>query len=343
MSILTSFLDKSVSLSQMGKRWESALCADLAEAARTISYTETVGNKADTVHRYAKRSDHHTMKRAVEYPLRKVIKRLGLKQVELAIDGKKDLYYGNKGRHHARGIKSEHGADEAWEYIVISIVHPMRIPLMAIPYPMGADLTEICIELLEFAKKLPIHITKILFDRGFYIWHLIDYLESQRGREPLPYQILVPQNEATKEYVKTTKGELGVFTHKGKYSKEKSTWKTQTTIVVCKNAGKNKKGKSYDMIFATNLKPTWNLIRQYKRRWNIETGFRVMEEGKIKTKSNNPLIRFFYFLLRALFTLIWKVHKVFRCHATYKRFLKLVESHFRKGMVWKPPPIVPVC
>ncbi|MFH1585586.1 MAG: hypothetical protein ABIB79_02375, partial [archaeon] len=40
------------------------LCSAILEASRTISYVETVSNKADTLHRHIKNSDETTLKRA---------------------------------------------------------------------------------------------------------------------------------------------------------------------------------------------------------------------------------------------------------------------------------------
>jgi hypothetical protein len=340
MSILKSFLDKSLALSRLGKKWMDAFCADICESARTTSYMETVGNKADTLHRYIGNSDIRALKRGYELQLRKMLKRLNLKKVELAIDGKKDPYYG-KELFHTRRTKYERGTNNSWEYIQLSVVWPIRVPLMAIPYPQGADLAEICIELLEFARSLQLTIMNVLFDRGFYNAHLIDYLQSRKSKKPIPYLILVPRDKAIKRYIIETTKKMGVFEHKMKYSKEKSTWKPKTTIVVCKEVGKNRKGELYDMIFATNLKPSWSLIRRYRRRWNIETGFRIMEEGKIMTKSNNPLIRYFYFLLRGLLTLLWTVSNVCKTELTYKRYLCSIEKELRKWIVYKPPAILP--
>ena len=317
----------------------SGLCADIFEASKTISYIETVGNKADTLHKYIAWSDERALKQAYELQARDCLKKLGLKDVELAIDGKQDLYYGKNGSINVRQIKPEYGAEEAWEFITLSIIYPIRIPLMAIPYKQGDDIAKICIELLEYARRLPIRIRKVLFDRGFYIWHLIDYLESRMQGKSLPYLILVPQNDAVKEFINKTEGSLGVFKHSTKYSKDKSTWKPSTTIVVCKNAGMNDKGEPYDMVFATNLKPSYSLVLEYKKRWNIETGFRVMEEGKIKTKSNNPLVRLFYFLLRCLLALLWVLNNCIRRPLTYKSYLRNVEYKLRREEGYKPPPI----
>ena len=333
MSILTSFLHKSISLPSLGKTWVSALCADLAEAARTESYIETLGNKADTLHKYIGLSEQRCLKRSYEIQIRMIYKKLQLARVELAIDTKKDLYYGKHAGLHARNIKCENGADQAWEYVVVSIVRPVRIPLMALPYYQGADLAELTIELLRYSLSLPLKISAVYFDRGFYNAHLIDFMESVNG---LPYVILVRRDKAIDRYITQTKGSIGVHRHQFKYTKEKSNWKPSTTIVVCKNAGKNKKDEPYDMVFATNLKPSTKLIMDYKRRWNIETGFRVMEEGKIMTKSNNPLTRLFYFLLRALLTTIWLVQKTIVSPCTYKGYLRIIEHKLRQ-VVLKPP------
>jgi len=342
MSIIKSFIAKSISLFHFGNKWMSVLCADIFEASRTISYVETVGNKSDTIHKYINWSEERVLKQAYELQVRGFLKKLKIKKVELAIDGKKDLYYGENGGLNVRQIKHEHGAEEAWEYIVISIIHPIMVPLMAVPYKQGDDLDKICIELLEYARSLPIKILKVLFDRGFYHAHLIDYLESNREGRPLPYLIFVPKNDAVRDYIEKTKGNFGVFEHEMNYAKKKSTWKPNTTIIICKNAGKNKEGEPYDWAFATNLEPSRKLVKVYRKRWNIETGFRIMEEGKIKTKSNNLLVRLFYFLLRALLTMVWVLNNIARIFMTYKRYLRLVEHKLREAVKYKPPPISPL-
>ena len=342
MSLLTTFIAKSISLFHLGNAWTSSLCADICEAARTISYVETVGSKADTLHNYVLRSDERCVKRGYELCVREFLKKLHLGKVELAIDGKQDLYYGENGGMNIRQIKHENGADGAWEFVVISVVHPIHAPLMAIPYHQGDNLDAICIELIEFAKSLPLSISLILFDRGFYHSHLIDYLESKKGKKPVPYLIFGPKNEAMKNYLAQVSGKFGIFEHVMRYRKEKSSWEVKTTIAVCKEVGKDKNGEPYDWIFATNLKPSYGLVAIYRRRWNIETGFRIMEEGRIKTKSNSPLIRLFYFLLRALLVLIWTMHNSNRRYFTFKAYVRLVEKYLRKEEVYKPPPILPL-
>jgi hypothetical protein len=107
MSDLKNYLDKSISISQIGNTWKKGLCADIVEAARTESYVETISNKADYLHKYVHLTDERTIKQAFELVSKSAIKKLGIKDVYLAIDGKIVLYYGKKELFHTKGIKYE--------------------------------------------------------------------------------------------------------------------------------------------------------------------------------------------------------------------------------------------
>ena len=114
------------------------------------------------------------------------------------------------------------------------------------------------------------------------------------------------------------------------YSKDKSSWIPATTIVICKGIGKSKNGNLIDWCFATNQKPDINLVFTYKKRWNIETGFRIHDEAKIKSKSANPMIRFFYHLVSMLLILTWRMHNKTYEHMVFKRYLKLVKEELEQ-------------
>ena len=129
------------------------IVAALIEAARTISYVETVSDKADTLHRHIKQTDERTLKRAFEFNTRKAIGRMGLGRVTLAIDATQELYYGKNGKLNVRQKKHENGTGEAFTYIVLSVVKPNPLPLMALPYRQGDDMTTLVKELLNYARS----------------------------------------------------------------------------------------------------------------------------------------------------------------------------------------------
>jgi len=115
------------------------------------------------------------------------------------------------------------------------------------------------------------------------------------------------------------------------YKKDMSTWKTHTTIMI-----KKMKENIY-FSYATNCKPSLWLTLEYKKRWNIETGFRIHDEARIKSKSKILLIRFFYHLLGMLLVLIWRLELTGK-RIVFKRFLKDIEEIYFRLIIEPPPP-----
>ena len=71
--------------------------------------------------------------------------------------------------------------------------------------------------------------------------------------------------------------------------------------------------KKYDWIFATNLnkKSAKKYIIRYKKRWGIETIFRVTDDIRIYTTSTNPIIRYFLFMFTCFVYNVWKFFQSF--------------------------------
>ena len=320
MSLIKRFVNGCIKTFAKLKVKVEKIVSSIVEAARTISYVETVGNKADTLHRHVKQNSEQDLKRAFEFNTRKAIRRMGLGKAILAVDITHELYYGKNGELNVRQKKFEKGTGEVFAYIVLSVVKPNPLPLMALPYRQGGDITNLVKELLEYAKSLPIQIQCILFDRGFYIGELIDYLSSER----IKYLIFVPQNKAMKRYISQTNN-IASFNHEIKYNKRKSSWKVQTRIDIIKDSVRN-----YFWCFATNLRQSLYLISKYKHRWQIETDFRVHDEARIKTKSNEPIIRYFYFLTSLILLANWEVNRLSYPTICFKKYLKFVQEKFEK-------------
>lgn len=324
MSIIKEFVNRTINAFGKLRVKVNEIISSIIEASRTISYVETISNKADTVHRHIKENSERELKRAFEFNTRKAIGRMGLGKVILAIDVTGELYFGNNGGLNVRQIKHEKGTDESFAYVVLEIIKPRSLPLMAIPYKQGDNLTAIVKELLNYAKTLRIIIEAVLFDRGFYIGELIQYLDDNHIR----YLIFVPENEAMKKYIEQT-DRFAQFYHTIKWNKYKSNWKTQTKIVIIwdKIIRKGKETEYY-WIFATNIQSGFNLIKTYKQRWQIETDFRVHDEARIKSKSNIQIIRYFYFLMSLILMANWQVNRIKHPDVPFKRYLKNVENIF---------------
>ena len=324
-NIIKDFSVKCLSLSYLGEDWNNNLLQSIIEAGRTISYVETLNpSKADKFHLSIKGSDKKTFMREFEKIVRFAIVELGLKnkRIKIGFDTTEDLTWiksclGVRAAIYERGLMS-------WQYLNVSIVEPFFMPLMSIPYTIFDNLDNLVIDLLKYIKTLPFIVELILFDRGFYHAHLIDYLNGKNRGWSWPYLMLVPERKAQKKYIFQTIKEgkrFASYNHVFNYSKNKSKWHPCTTIMV------RVVDKNTVWCYATNQKPSLKLCLEYPKRWNLETGFRVHDEARIKSKSKNSLIRFFYHLLGMLLIILWRLQNRIKTYV-FKRYLKLIEYQF---------------
>lgn len=323
--IISNFVDKCLSLSRLGDNYLNRLTSGLIEAGRTISYLETYNSsQSDLFHKEIRFSDKKFLMRNFEKAVKKILPKLNLKKVKVAFDTTEDLTW-SKNSNKTRASVYKHEL-QCWNFLNLSIVEPYFIPLMSIPYTMFDNLDNLVINLVGYLESLHLEVDLILFDRGFYHKHLIDFLNSKN----LPYLILVPRNNAIKKYIEQTEF-FGCYNHKLTYKKYKSTWETHTTIMI-----KKSKKDNY-FCYATNCNPSIWLTLEYKKRWNIETGFRIHDEARIKSKSTILLIRFFYHLLGMLLVLIWRLELTGK-NIVFKRFLKDIDRTYFELIIPVPPP-----
>jgi hypothetical protein len=314
-NVLKTFSNKCLSLSYMGESWNNNLMQSIVEAGRTISYVETLNpSKTDKFHLSIKESDKRLFMREFEKIVRLAIAKLKLNNVKIAFDTTEDLTWMKESYNLRPSAYEKHLP--SWQYLNVSIVEPYFIPLMSIPYTMMDNLDNLVIDLLNYVRSLQLNINLILFDRGFYHGELIRYMES----ENFPYLMLIPKKGKIKKFAGETEN-LGYFEHLIKYNKDSSGWKIKTTIIARRIDNKT------CWCYATNQKPSLLLVREYSKRWNIETGFRIHDEAMIKSKSRNSLIRFFYHLIGMLLIILWRLQNIVNYYV-FKRYLKFVEYQY---------------
>ena len=295
----------------------SATSYNLVKVAKANSYVKTLGENADALHLNIKKCYEEDFKAAFESQVRKALKHLNVNYAKLAFDTTSEPFYGKTRTLHIINTEGESYGAEFKFITVCLLVRNKQIPLMALPMRLGSQ-TQLTIELLEYCQTLFKRIRFAVFDRGFYIAEIIDYMEARK----IKYLILVPEKKGRIENYVTQTSELGKYKHEMCYSKEKSKWKPNTMIVVCKGID------DFPWIFATNIhfRTRVEYILNYKRRWQIETNYRVEDEAKIKSKSCNYLIRYFYFLVSLLLHLLWIVNKNIAYYAPFKKYLDIIEQ-----------------
>lgn len=319
MSSITAFLQKSFqSFGSSIILPLNKISYFLVKCAKSRSYVETLGDHADSLHSWVKNSCEEDFRKAFEIEIRKALKHLNISYAKLAFDITAEPFWGKTRNFYIFNTHDERYDGEFHFINVCLIVRDRQIPLMALPVHLGSITAKLVIDLTEYCLSLFPKIRIALFDRGFYIAELIDYLEAKHVK----YMMLVPEKKgAIKGYVEQA-GELGRFRHKMIYSKDKSKWKPSTTIVVCKGID------DFAWIFATNIhfRTRCEYILHYKRRWQIETNFRVEDEGRIKSKSCSYLIRYFYFLVSLLLHLFWIVNKAVNYYCPFKKYIDIIEN-----------------
>ncbi len=304
---VVDFLNKAMDFGKAKILMAKDYLKSIFRACSHNSYVETVSNKADSLHRRIKLSYEEDVIDAYKQAIKKLLKYKRFGTVTLAVDITKEKFYGDTRDFHIYHCDEDCESKAEFHYMVISIVGAEKnLPLMALPVPLGCYRAELVEELLMFVNGL-LRVKLVLFDRGFVNAELIRVLQKLK----LNYLIFAKKYKELECMLESVE-ESAIIGHEMEYSKDKSTYKVETYIAMVKE------GK-YDWVFYTNLwlNDAKYYIRLYKKRWQIETNFRVEDEARIKSKSISYLVRYFYFMLSLLLHAIWLIF----FHNQFKLFL----------------------
>jgi len=192
-----------------------------------------------------------------------------------------------------------------YEYLTSSITSNFssKYILDAIIIPRGYYVEDYIKKMLEFIKKY-ITIDVALFDRGFDSWGLIYELKKLKVNFLIFWK---KQGEWYKPYFKKIKdgGFIRILRTK-KYNRNKSNYKVNCHFVLIKQL--EYENKKFDWIFATNLnlKKAENYVKRYKKRWCIETIYRVTDDIRVYTTSTKAVIRCFLFIFTCFTYNVWR-------------------------------------
>ena len=306
----TSFL-KKLSVSN-----EEKFAELLAEAASRNTYIETISNQADSLH-------YHIAKGYVEYSneefynlVEKKIKKLHLGAVDIIVDITSENFYGKSTGLYLHNWTGEEGVEAKYHYLVAGILFRNKIyPFYVAILRIGTFKAELLGRICDLCSKLNLKVKLVKLDRGFYSGEIIDELELKG----MNYLIFAKKSSLFKCMLEGT-GKSVIVKHEIKYKKDKSSHKAETDIALVKNI------EGYDWVFATNafLRDARKYVELYRKRWNIETMFRVHDEARIKSKSINPFVRLFYFIISMLLLFMWNLHSKKEC--PFKRFVINLEQ-----------------
>lgn len=245
----------------------------------------------------------------------KFLKILGRnRKVLISFDTTKEAFYGefskaedNKYLHSGEIAKE---SEYYYEFLTASVTcnQAEKYILDGIIVPRGYYVEDYVYEIIKFIKHY-IPIEAFLFDRGFSSWGIIYKLKELK----VSYLVFWRKQGDwyKKDLMKLKDGEFIKTKHAGPYKRYKSYFKTSSCFVIIKQL--EYENKKFDWIFATNLnlKSAKSYVKRYKKRWAIETIYRVTDKIRAYTTSTKSIIRYFLFMFTCLVYNLWRFFQMF--------------------------------
>jgi len=303
------------------------LTEPLLDAVAYNTYIETVGDKADTLYLRLKESlTEMTTYSYLDY-IKRISEKFGWKNKEfvLAFDYTDEEFYGDVQGLDIHGWTKEGAVTGKFKFLTCSIVSddiPQKIPLLSLPIQIGHYKSYVISHMLSLIKPFLGEVKLLLFDRGFYDKDLMYELIQLK----YPFLIFVPKHHDKKEILyPLEEGEKFTVLWDGEVNKDKTKYSFEFYLTFMKQIYCERLDTSFDWVFATNTDTMAleEMIRTYRKRWRIETSFRVQDEAQIKCKSKEMKIRYFLFMFEQMLQTQWVCF--FKEKVSFKEFL--IEMH----------------
>ncbi len=220
--------------------------------------------------------------------------------VDVAIDIHDWLYYG-EWDDYVIGTKPERGTHKAYKFMTICIVeNGKRFHLKALPLKEFKDRYKVFEELLKHAMSR-IKIKRVYLDRHFYDMEYIRILKKLG----LKFIIQASRSSTIRKILDENKDkDVIVVRNYQMWRKRKPPGKEIVNLFIVPSRVNNDK-----VCFVTNLpvneKNAVGYAELFRRRWGIETAYRVSKDFRAKTTSKNISVRLFYFLFSLCLYNLW--------------------------------------
>jgi hypothetical protein len=267
---------------------------------------------------YATLPDYDALRRRLPALLRASLPR-GLlrhprrRRYPLIIDLHRVPYY-KRGRtppRHVRKGQRLAGTRYAHDYASASLLRKGQYYVVAVtPYDPGESLADVTRRLLRQAAGLGFSPRYVLMDRTFWAADVFRYL--QRARYPFVIPVAARGRKAD---AAGGPGGTRAFFHRpsGQYSYRVANKHQQTaavTILVQRrnHAGRDGKHGRYAWAYAlwrVDLSTARSAQQSYRRRFRIESSYRLLETGRGRTSSRDEGLRLWYVVLAVLLVNQW--------------------------------------
>jgi len=197
-----------------------------------------------------------------------------------------------------------------------------RFTLAVMFVPLGATMRDIVRTLLDLLRKCGVHVDNLLLDKGFYAIDVVKLLMR------FNIGFIIPMRG---KRLKKKKGGYRTTYHMKSTSNGKPTSQLVSAVSVIKyNRGKRFKHHGAMQLCFIIYRVNFSL-RQiaefYRRRFGIESSYKLDKAIRARTSSRNPAIRMFLFNVAVLIQNIWVEVKLLFCKRVCKTSALMITLH----------------
>ena len=264
---------------------------------------------ADTVHTYMKENDVGEMLsffRKMNSEFIDMIN-IGSSPQTIAIDFHNVPYYGDKDTKGVVDIQPKNGTSWGYSYLTADLVEGCKLTLDIVNLTaLNKNYATLIEGVINRINQLGIAIDKILMDREFFNLASIITLDAADINYIVPAKLDKRIKKILRDFEMVNGMVPGIIEYE---FRDKSSPKFHLVLVPNKEYNplkrEGKDNKKF-FVFATNIKFdsvkefVKKIPKEYRKRWNIETGYRMKKVFKIRTCSTSGVVRSLFFILQCI-------------------------------------------
>lgn len=261
---------------------------------------------ADTIFNYIKPNSVENILSSFRKINGEIFRTMNLKNNvhDIAIDFHDIPYYGCRDTLCIRGIKPKNGTSWGYSFCTLDIIGNSKLTLDVIDINGLSKNYSILMEsLFERIEKMGVKVGTVYMDREFFNKKVISKMDEHK----LDFVIAAKSNKKIKGILENHRKEYGDTSTAFEYNFQEG-GPTFNIVAMWDQE------KGY-ILFATNKKVgsieifVKQIPEEYRKRWNIETGYRVKNDFKIRTCSKSPVARTLFFVIQCIMYNILNVLK----------------------------------
>ncbi len=302
----------------------------LAAASRNISIEQACKDLKDapspnTVRNFIKNSlpeEVEELEAGLNSAIRdKLPKDLFKTSLRCAIDIHEANYYGDKADEAVRRGKADQGTTKFHCYATLYVIKKNRRYTLTVTLMNKEDsVLHVLKRLLVEANTLGVKIRRLLLDRGFDNNGVVQFLRDMGIACIIP---LVIRGKKSRELLNTQESYETEFTrNSNKYGEVE--FRVSVACKYSKGKYKQKGIKAFGYIVIGSIKMLpLQIYEEYRKRFGIESSYRMVSKVKIKTCTKSAIVRLFYMGLGLMLLNLWTYLKWAYLHVS-KRGARLV-------------------